>query len=71
MSLDAGRGEILIDNALVTALRGGQVFYSFTRLDNAGNPVGPESKRRFFFVDRPAEGIWALPVAHFQDAHEG
>ncbi|WP_409308021.1 hypothetical protein [Pseudomonas putida] len=71
LSLDAGRGEILIDNALVTALRGGQVFYSFTRLDNAGNPVGPESKRRFFFVDRPAEGIWALPVAHLQDAHEG
>ena len=71
LSLDAGRGVILIDNALVTALRGGQVFYSFTRLDNAGDPVGPESKRRFFFVDRPAEGIWALPVAHLQDAHEG
>lgn len=40
LSLDAGRGEILIDNALVTALRGGQVFYSFTRLDNMRQSCG-------------------------------
>ena len=65
-----GRGEVMIVNDRVAALRGGQVFYSFWLTDERGDPVGEESDRRFFFVDRPADGLWTLPVAHLQDAHD-
>jgi len=54
----------------MTALRGGSVFYSFQVTDGAGRPLSEESKRRHFYVNRVAGGMWTLPVAHLQDAHD-
>ncbi|WP_369990423.1 hypothetical protein [Pseudomonas xanthosomatis] len=68
----AGRWVFQIPNSLVTSLSGGIVFYSFQRLDPAGLPVGDESLRRHFFIDRPAlpMPMWSLEVAQVRDAHD-
>lgn len=72
LSLDPQqRWMFSVANPRIRDLSAGQVFYSFMRLDAAGNPVGDESRRRFFYVDRAAEDSWTLAVAHLQDAHDG
>lgn len=65
-----GRWMREISNATLQALSEGTVFYSYQRLDAGLNPVGDESQRRFFFVDRPPEASVSLPVAHLRDAHD-
>lgn len=70
-ALDAQRRWLFeIDFARMSALRGGSVFYSFQQADSTGRPLGEESRRRHFYVNRAADGQWTLPVAHLQDAHD-
>ncbi|MDU9405521.1 hypothetical protein RTH46_23865 [Pseudomonas sp. zfem004] len=66
----AGRWMFRIPNSVLTPLSGGIVFYSFQRLDQAGQPVGDESLRRYFFIDRPALPMWKPEVAQLRDAHD-
>lgn len=66
----AGRWLFRIPNSVVAPLGGGIVFYSFQRLDPAGLPVGDESLRRYFFIDRPALPMWNPEVAQLRDAHD-
>lgn len=71
LELDASnRYRMVIANSRMQDLRGGTVFYSFQPLDSNGQQKGDESRRRFFYVERPAEGMWTLPTAHLQDAHD-
>jgi len=53
----------------VSKLRGGTVFYSFRPPDGSGGYL-EESKRRHFYIHRMADGLWTLPVAHLQGAHD-
>ncbi|NQD73542.1 hypothetical protein [Pseudomonas sp. CM27] len=72
LRLDPVKGWVFpIANDKVKALRGGQVFYSYMRVTDAGEPLSEESLRRAFYVQRPDEGYWSLPVPHLQDAHQG
>lgn len=63
------RWRFRIEFDRVLKLRGGTVFYSFQLLDSTGGFL-EESKRRHFYINRMADGLWALPVAHLQDAHD-
>lgn len=63
------RWRFEIDFNRVSRLRGGTVFYSFQLPDSTG-AFTRESKRRHFYVNRMADGLWALPVAHLQGAHD-
>ena len=65
-----GRWMYRIANSVLAPLSGGIVFYSFQRLDHAGQPVGDESLRRYFFIDRPALPVWKPEVAQLRDAHD-
>ncbi|MDH0732386.1 hypothetical protein N5F23_23925 [Pseudomonas sichuanensis] len=57
------RWRFHIPNAAVTVLRTNLVFYSFQPLNGAGNPVGDESLRRYFFIDRPMLPAWVPEIA--------
>ncbi|MFJ4443668.1 hypothetical protein ACIPZ8_16435 [Pseudomonas sp. NPDC089422] len=71
LRLDPDKGWMFsVSNDRITALRGGQVFYSYMQVTSAGDPLSEESKRRAFYVQRPDDGYWSLAVPHLQDAHE-
>jgi hypothetical protein len=63
------RWRFRIEFDRVSKLRGGTVFYSFQLPDSTG-AFTRESKRRHFYINRMADGLWALPVAHLQGAHD-
>ncbi|QXH48397.1 hypothetical protein KSS93_10970 [Pseudomonas xanthosomatis] len=66
----AGRWMFRIPNSVLAPLSGGIVFYSFRRLDQGGQPVGDESLRRYFFIDRPDLPMWRPEVVQLRDAHD-
>lgn len=67
---DQERYRIDIPNGILQPLAGGQVFYSFYKVENDNFTV--QSLRHFFFVDKEDEGgeVVGLPVLQLQQSHE-